>query len=173
MTLRDDLVARFAWVDGHADVWRLFADGPLFGRVVAALAEPFRDVTKVAGVEARGFILGAAAAAERGVGFVAIRKEGGLLPGPKAEVRTAPDYRGVEGLLRVQRGALGGGDRVVLVDDWAERGSQALAARALIEECGAEFVGLSVIVDQLEDEIRCRLGRVHALVSADQLGPSD
>jgi adenine phosphoribosyltransferase len=172
VTLQDDLLARFAWVDGHADVWRLFADGELFRAIAAALAEPFRDVTKVAAVEARGFILGAAVAAELGVGFVAIRKEGGLLPGPKAVRRTERDYRGIESLLRLQRTLLDRGDRVVLVDDWAERGSQALAARALIEECGATFVGLAIVVDQLEEEVRRRLGRVHALVSHEQLGPS-
>ena len=172
MTLQDDLAARFAWVDGHADVWRLFGDGPLFRRIVAALAEPFPDVTKVAGIEARGFIVGAAVAAELGAGFVAVRKAEGLFPGPKVELRTASDYRGVEGVLRVQRRAFAPGDRVVLVDDWAERGSQALAARELIEECGAEFVGLSVVVDQLDEDVRRRLGPVHAIVPAEQLGRS-
>src|SRR5206468_1845378 len=92
-----DMRDRFAQT--LADVWRLFADGQLFRRIVAALAEPFADATKVAGLEARGFILGAAVATELGVGFVAIRKDSGLFPGPKAELRTAPDYRGVEGLL--------------------------------------------------------------------------
>jgi adenine phosphoribosyltransferase len=173
VTLQDDLLARFAWVEGHADVWRLFADGDLFRPIVAALAEPFRNVTKVVGIEARGFILGAAVAAELGVGFVAIRKEAGLLPGPKAVRRTDRDYRGAESLLRVQRASLERGDRVVLVDDWAERGSQALAARELIEDCGATFAGLAIVVDQLEDDVRRRLGRVHALVSHEQLGPSD
>jgi len=172
LTLTDELVQRFAWVDGHADVWRLFADGPLFRRIVSALAAPFGDVSKVAGVEARGFILGAAVAAELGVGFVAIRKEAGLFPGPKAVRRTQPDYRGVEGLLRIQRAALGPGDRIVLVDDWAELGSQALAARALIEDCGATFAGLAIVVDQLEPDVRANLGLVHALLSNAELGPS-
>jgi adenine phosphoribosyltransferase len=126
----------------------------------------------VAGVEARGFILGGAVALELGVGFAAIRKAAGLFPGPKVSRRTERDYRGNEHLLRLQREAVSPGDRVVLVDDWAERGSQALAARVLIEECGATFAGLSIVVDQLDDETRKRIGRVHALVSHAELGPN-
>ncbi len=172
MTLREDLLERFAWVEGHADVWRLFSDGELFRRIAAALAEPFQDATKVAGIEARGFILGGAVAAELGAGFVAVRKEAGLFPGAKASRRTEADYRGNENMLRIQRSAVQAGDRVVLVDDWAERGTQALAARVLIEECGAIFAGLSLVVDQLDEAVRERIGRVHALVSAEELGPS-
>jgi adenine phosphoribosyltransferase len=168
----DEVLAHFAWVGGHADIWRLFSDGGVFRTVVRALAEPFGDATKVGGVEARGFILGAAVAAELGVGFVAIRKEEGLFPGPKVIRRAEADYRGRECVLRLQREALRDEDRVLLVDDWAERGSQALAAKSLIEECGASFVGLAVVVDQLEDEVRDRIGRVHALVAAADLGPS-
>lgn len=170
--MREELLARFEWVDGHADIWRLFSDGPLFLRMVAALAEPFRDATKVAGVEARGFILGGAVAAELGAGFAAIRKEAGLFPGKKLSHRAEADYRGTEHTLRLQRAALDPGDVVLLVDDWAERGAQALAARRLIEDCGATFAGLSLIVDQLEDDVRERIGRVHALVRAEELGPS-
>jgi adenine phosphoribosyltransferase len=172
VSLRDDLVARFEWVDGHADVWRLFSDGALLNRIVTALAEPFRDATKVAGVEARGFILGGAVAAELGIGFVAIRKEDGLFPGEKLSRRANVDYRGTEHVLRLQRSSLELGDRIVLVDDWAEHGAQALAARELIEEVGASFAGLSIVVDQLEEDVRERIGRVHSLVRAEELGPS-
>jgi adenine phosphoribosyltransferase len=172
LTLHEDLIARFEWIEGHADVWRLFSDGDLFRRIVAALAEPFSDATKVAGVEARGFILGGAVAAQLGVGFVAVRKEAGLFPGEKVSRRAELDYRETEHVLRLQRGSLDSGDRVVLVDDWAERGAQALAARGLIEACGAAFAGLSLIVDQLEGEVRERIGRVQSLVRAEELGPS-
>jgi adenine phosphoribosyltransferase len=172
LSARDEVLARFAWVHGHADVWRLFSDGGAFRTIVRSLAEPFGDATKVAGVEARGFIVGAAVAAELDVGFIAIRKEEGLFPGPKLMRRARPDYRGRENVLRLQREALSDEDRVLLVDDWAERGSQALAAKWLIEECGASFLGLAVVVDQLEDEVRDRIGRIHALVAAEDLGPS-
>jgi adenine phosphoribosyltransferase len=66
--------------------------------------------------------------------------------------------------LRAQRELLGPSDRVLLVDDWAEAGSQAMAAKQIIESSGAAFLGLSIIVDQLVDDRRAVLGRVDALV---------
>ena len=152
MAVGDQLLARFRWIDGHADVWRLFYDRELFLSLVAALAHPYRDsgITKVAGIEARGFILGAAVALELRTGFVAIRKEGGIFPGDKLTSDTPPDYRQQSTRLRLQRDSLQSDDLVLLVDDWFETGSQALTAKSLIEGAGAEFVGSSVIVDQLD-----------------------
>jgi adenine phosphoribosyltransferase len=59
MTVADDMQSTFAWVDGHADVWRLFADAKLLRRLAPALADPFRSahVTHVVGIAARGFLL--------------------------------------------------------------------------------------------------------------------
>jgi adenine phosphoribosyltransferase len=174
VSIANDLLTRFRWVDGHADVWRLFVDREFFPRMIAALADPFRDgaITKVAGIEARGFIVGAAVAAELRAGFVAIRKEGGIFPGQKLTQATPPDYRGNSTTLRLQRSSLTHHDRVLLVDDWFETGSQALTAKSLIENAGAVFVGASVIVDQLDPEIRPLLGQFSALVRSDALGPS-
>ena len=89
MTLAEEIAERFAWIDGHADVWRLFGDPVLFAKIAAALADPFRDdgIAVVCGVESRGFILGGVVARELGVGFAAIRKRDGLYPGPKIELR--------------------------------------------------------------------------------------
>jgi adenine/guanine phosphoribosyltransferase-like PRPP-binding protein len=112
----------FAWAEGHADVWAIFADAAAFAAVVNGLAAPWRNVgiTHIVGVEARGFLLGGAVAAELGAGFVAVRKPGGLLPGPKARVVASTDYRGIAHQLRVQR-VLRPQDVALLVDDWAER----------------------------------------------------
>ena len=129
-TLSEDLAERMReGGDGRSDIWRAFADRELFARVVAALAAPYRGerYTKVAGVEARGFVLGGAMAAHTGAGFVAVRKEDGWLPGELAEAVTGPDWQGHTHALRLQRDALGPEDRVVLVDDWFETGAQALA----------------------------------------------
>jgi adenine phosphoribosyltransferase len=169
----EEIAERFAWVDGHADVWRLFADPVLFGRIAAALAEPFQGsgIAIVCGIESRGFILGGAVARELDVGFAAIRKGEGLYPGPKVQLHTEPDYRGLRNVLRLQRQAIKPGDRVLLVDDWAERGSQARAAAELVARCGGTVAGLSVIVDQLGT--RDGLPPVHALVVADDLAPPD
>lgn len=170
----DDLLARFRWLDGHADVAGLFADGDLLAQLGPALAEPFAaaGVTKVAAVEARGFVLGTAAALALGVGFVPIRKAGSVHPGPKATTTTEPDWRGARHALAVQRRALARDDRVLLVDDWAEVGAQALGARRLVESCGAGYGGLSLLVDQLADESRRLLEPVASILRHAELPPS-
>ena len=170
-----EVLKTFRWVDGHADTWRLFRDAQVFASVVRELASVVTAVsaTKVAGVESRGFILGGAVAITANVGFVAIRKEAGLFPGEKLTVRAAADYRGIEHNLRLQRASLAPDDRVVLVDDWAEQGSQALAARRLIEDCGAMWAGAALVVDQLTAARRAELAPVSRIVAADELGPSE
>jgi adenine phosphoribosyltransferase len=168
---RDALLTRFAWQGGHADVWRVFDDGPAFAAVVAALAAPWRRarVSKVCGVEARGFVLGSAVALTLNAGFVAIRKAGALFPGPKDSEEAGPDYRRMVHRLEIQRRALHAQDRVLLVDDWAQEGSQALAAKHLIERRGATYLGLSVMVDQLSDARSSLLGDVRSIVRAAEL----
>lgn len=69
-----------------------------------------------------------------------------------------------------QRAALGAGERVLLVDDWIETGSQAAGPRTLIEECGATFLGVAAIVDQLPADRREQLVRVHTLLPKALLG---
>lgn len=167
---RAALLETFRWQAGHADVWRVFANADAFAAVVAGLVEPWRDrgVTRVVGIESRGFLLGGAAALALGVGFVAVRKADGLLPGPKVTTTSDLDYRRQRHRLRMQT-VLQPADRALLVDDWAERGSQARAAGHLIEACGATFLGVSVLVDQLSPESRDALGRVTALITAEEL----
>ncbi|GAA4758313.1 hypothetical protein GCM10023328_47520 [Modestobacter marinus] len=152
-------------------MWRVFADADALRDVVSGLVEPWHDqgVTRVVGIESRGFLLGGAAAVSLAVGFVAVRKSEGLLPGAKVTVDAEEDYRGLSHRLRMQD-VLTPRDRVLLVDDWAERGSQARAARHLVERSGAAFLGISVLVDQLSSAARTELGRVTALVTADELG---
>jgi adenine phosphoribosyltransferase len=171
MSFHDEFVKRFRFIGGHADVLGLFADGDFLVGAAAALAAPFEDagVTKVAAVEARGFILGSAVAVHLGAGFVPIRKAGSIHPGPKAERPTPPDWRGRESVLRVQRAALRARDRVLLIDDWAETGSQAITARALIEDCGASYAGMSVLVDQLPPQVRERLTPFVSVVGHEEL----
>lgn len=93
---RRALHEHFRWQGGHADVWRVWADAEALAAVVAGLVEPWRGerVTRVVGIESRGFLLGGAAAVSLGVGFVAVRKAGGLLPGPKVTAAAGADYPG-------------------------------------------------------------------------------
>jgi adenine phosphoribosyltransferase len=169
--LQTQILQRLRFVNGHADNWRLFDDAALFATIVDALVEPFRGraITKVAGIEARGFILGGACALRLGAGFASIRKGEGLFPGPKLTVPAAPDYRGNSHTLRIQTGSLGEGDRVLLVDDWCETGSQELAARTLIEAARAEFAGFACIVDQSAPGVALPGGVYHWLIRADAL----
>ena len=171
--LHDELVGRFRYFDGHSDTLGLFADAEFLARAGAALAAPFRhaQARKVAGIEARGFVLATAVALELEAGFVAVRKPGSVHPGPKAELRGPPDWRGHETVLRVQRHVIEPGDRVLLVDDWAETGSKAVTARHLVEECGGEYIGLSLLVDQLTDEMREQLSPVATVAHAHELTP--
>lgn len=168
---RTALLEHFRWSSGHADVWRVFADGDALAALIVGLADPWRGhgVTRVVGIESRGFLLGAATAVELGVGFAAVRKADGLFPAATVSTLAGTDYRGFRHQLRMQA-VLRPEDRVLLVDDWAERGSQARAARQLVESSGATFLGLSLMVDQLPVQARSALGRVTALVTAGELG---
>jgi adenine phosphoribosyltransferase len=143
----------------------------LFGRWVSGLVEPYGEdaITHIAGIEARGFLLGGAAAAHLGVGFVALRKSTGHLPGTVITQTTGSDYKGEAGELRLQADLLPQGARVLVVDDWFESGSQFLAARTLLERVGAVVVGASVIVDQTDPETRPQFGKFTALVRATDL----
>ena len=155
---------------GLGNMWPVFYDSDLFTRVVSAMAAPFAGrVDKIAGIESRGFLLGAAVAAHLRVGFVAIRKSEGLYPGETFSADTAADYRGRRHTFRLQRAALRDGERVGLVDDWFETGSQGLIARALVEQAGGTYAGASIIVDQLPLERRRELEPCHALIDAREL----
>jgi adenine phosphoribosyltransferase len=158
---------------GLGNVWPVFGDSVLFSRVIRALAAPLHGaVDKVAGIESRGFVLGAAVAGHLGVGFVAIRKSDGLYPGETLSARTSADYRGREHVFRLQRAAVRAGDRVALVDDWFETGSQGLIGRRLLEDAGAVYAGASIIIDQLSDERREALAPCHSLLASTALnGP--
>ena len=168
------LAEKLRYFEGHSDTLGLFADGGFLRRAGAAVADPFRgaNVQKVAGIEARGFVLAACVALELDAGFVGIRKTGGIHPGPKAELTAPRDWRGLETTLRLQRHVIAAGERVLVVDDWAETGSKALTARRLIEECGVVYAGLSLLVDQLQDDVREQLQPVHAVALADELRPA-
>ena len=167
LDLADELSNQMPEVDGHADLWRIFLDAELLGRTVRAMATPFESerITKVVAIEARGFLLGGAVAVQLGSGFAAVRKASGHLPGPQlAERAERDDYRGQRHELSLQTRALRRRDRVLLVDDWIEMGSQAAAARKLVERAGATFVGTSVIVNQLPIERADQFGRLRYLV---------
>jgi adenine phosphoribosyltransferase len=128
------------------DITTLMLDARGFREAVEGLAEPFRKqrVDKVAGIEARGLILGGAVALELRAGFAPVRKRG-KLPGETI----GEDYLLEYGSDRVEmhRDAVAPGERVLLVDDLVATGGTAEAAIRVIEKLGGEIVGCAAIID--------------------------
>lgn len=132
------------------DIAPLLADHEGLTAVVAALADCGRDddgnvvVDKVAGIEARGFILAAPVALALGVGFVAVRKAG-KLPGSTYAQSYKLEYG--EATLEVHKDAFAPGDRVLLVDDVLATGGTVAAAAQLVERCGAHVGAIAVLIE--------------------------
>ena len=109
----------------------------------------------VAGVEARGFVLGAPLAVALGVGFVPVRKQGKLPGDVHAETY---DLEYGTATLELQVGSVAGGHRVLLVDDVLATGGTARAAVALLDAAGAEVVALAVLLEIAALHGRAQLG---------------
>ena len=126
------------------DITPLLADGPAFRAVVGALAESYGPVDKVAGIEARGFILAAPVACRLGAGFVPIRKKG-KLPG----ATFAQDYELEYGTATVEvlTDAFEPADRVLIIDDVLATGGTARATADLVRRTGAQVAGLAVLLE--------------------------
>ena len=128
------------------DITTLLLDAGGLRGAVDCLAEPYRDtpLDQVVGIESRGFIFGAAVADRLGAGFVPVRKPG-KLPAATLSASYALEY-GTD-TLEMHRDALGGGHRVLIVDDLLATGGTARAAVNLVKECGAEVVGLAFLIE--------------------------
>ncbi|MGY3040227.1 adenine phosphoribosyltransferase [Rhodanobacter sp. TND4EL1] len=128
------------------DVMPLLADAAGFARCIDALAEPWQHggVQAVCGIEARGFIFGAALAHKLHAGFVPLRKPG-KLPPPVIAVDYQLEY-GTD-RLEAQRDAIQPGERVLLIDDVLATGGTLAAAAALIAQLGGALVGASVVIE--------------------------
>ena len=126
------------------DITPLLADGPVFAAVVAALAAGHDGVTKVAGIEARGFILAAPVAAVLGAGFVPVRKQGKL---PAQTFAQSYDLEYGSATLEVHIDAFAPGDRILIVDDVLATGGTAAATADLVRRTGAELVGIAVLLE--------------------------
>lgn len=126
------------------DITPLLADGPAFAAVIDALAGVYGPVDKVAGIEARGFVLAAPVACRLGAGFVPIRKKG-KLPG----VTYAQEYDLEYGTATVEvlTDAFEPSERVLVIDDVLATGGTARAAAELVKRAGAEVAGLAVLLE--------------------------
>ncbi|PDH64682.1 MAG: adenine phosphoribosyltransferase [Sphingomonadaceae bacterium MED-G03] len=128
------------------DVTTLLADGAGFAELVERLASVARplDPDLIVGIEARGFILGAALAAALGKGFVPVRKAG-KLPGKTVGIDYVLEY-GTD-RLELHEGQVPPNTRVILVDDLIATGGTALAAAQLLREQGASVLMALFAVD--------------------------
>ena len=137
------------------DITPLLGDGPALQAVVSGLASGHGPIDKVAGIEARGFILAASAACELGSGFVPVRKAG-RLPGPTYAQTYQLEYG--TATLEVHQDAFQPGERVLIVDDVLATGGTAVAATSLIRRAGAEVAGVAVILELTFLGGRAKLG---------------
>ena len=146
------------------DLAPVFADPAAFRAVVDALAGHADGADMVIGIEARGFLLGAAVAYARGLGVIGVRK-----PGKLPVVAQREDYA-LEydtATLELAAGVLRPGARVLVVDDVLATGGTALATCNLLERAGATVVGVAVVVELTDLGGRSRLTdrTLHSLVT--------
>jgi adenine phosphoribosyltransferase len=128
------------------DITPVLADASAFALLIDSLMEPFHDagITKVAGIEARGFTLATPIANRLGAGFIPIRKPG-KLPWETVREEYALEY-GTDA-LEVHTDAAHQGERILLVDDVIATGGTAAAAIRLLRGIGAEVVGFAVFIE--------------------------
>ena len=128
------------------DVTTLFADPRGFRMAIDQMLHPYagQPIDKVAGLEARGFILGGAIAHQLSVGFVPIRKKG-KLPGAVISEEYQLEYG--EAVVELHDDAIQPGERVLLVDDLLATGGTAAAGIRLIERLGGIITGCAFVVD--------------------------
>src|SRR6266508_2461109 len=150
------------------DITTLLGNARAFRRAVDELVHPWAGmkIDKVAGIEARGFILGGAVAHQVSAGFVPIRKKG-KLPHKRVSIAYSLEYGLDE--MEVHEDALEKGDRVVLVDDLIATGGTAEGAVKLLRQLGAQVLAACFIIDLPElggaDKIRKLDVPVRTLIS--------
>ncbi|HEX3837510.1 MAG TPA: adenine phosphoribosyltransferase [Steroidobacteraceae bacterium] len=128
------------------DITTLLGNAQALRATIAALAAPWADagITHVAGIEARGFIFGAAVACQLGAGFVPLRKQG-KLPHTTVMVEYSLEYGTDQ--LEMHADGVTGADRVLLVDDLIATGGSAAAGIRLLRSLDATVVGATFVID--------------------------
>ena len=128
------------------DITTLLGNARAFRRAIDELVQPWAGtkIDKVAGIEARGFILGGAVAHQLSAGFVPIRKKG-KLPHATVSIGYSLEY-GVDE-MEMHQDAVTPGERVILVDDLIATGGTATAAAKLLRQIGADVVAACFVID--------------------------
>jgi adenine phosphoribosyltransferase len=150
------------------DITTLLGDARAFRRAVDEMVQPWAGskIDKVAGIEARGFILGGAVAHQVSAGFVPIRKKGKL---PHTTVRIAYSLEYGVDEMEMHDDAVKPGERVILVDDLIATGGTAEGATKLLRQMGAEVLAACFVIDLPElggaDKLRKMNVPVRTLIS--------
>ncbi len=138
------------------DITPLLQDSEALREALERLSTPFRKagITKVIGIESRGYIFAPAIAASLGAGFVPVRKPG-KLPWKTAAEEYALEYG--KDRLEIHLDAVARGEKALIVDDLLATGGTAAATRRLAERLGAEVVGAAFLVELSALKGRTRL----------------
>ena len=152
-TLQETLVAAIRSIPDYPkpgivfrDITTMLGDARAFRRAVDELVHPYAGtkIDKIAGIEARGFILGGAVAHQLSAGFVPIRKKGKL---PHETVRIAYSLEYGVDEMEMHKDAVAPGDKVILVDDLIATGGTAEGAAKLLQQMGADIVAACFVID--------------------------
>ena len=152
-TLEDTLLSSIRTIKDYPkpgilfrDITTLLGDARAFRRAIDELVHPYAGskIDQVAGIEARGFILGGAIAHQISAGFVPIRKKGKL---PHETVRVAYSLEYGLDEMEMHKDAVAPGEKVILVDDLIATGGTAEGATKLLRQMGAEIVAACFVID--------------------------
>ncbi|MBI4400609.1 MAG: adenine phosphoribosyltransferase [Nitrospirae bacterium] len=148
------------------DITTLLKDPHAFRNILDDLTRRYRgkQISKIVGIESRGFILGSPLAYQLGAGFVPVRKPG-KLPADSFEVKYNLEYG--SNSLAIHRDAIAIGERVLIVDDLLATGGTAAATVRLVRQLGGEIVGLAFLVELAALKGRDKLNgcEIHSMIT--------
>ena len=147
------------------DITPLLADPKLFSQACAEMAAPFKNagISKVLGIESRGFIFGTLVAQELGAGFVPVRKKGKL---PYKTLSVNYDLEYGQDTLQMHTDALNRGEQVLIVDDLLATGGTCAAVAKLVQEAGGVTAAavFAIELEFLKGRAKLKDLKVHSLI---------